>query len=67
MSDSNKHGGRRRGAGRKPRTSEPVRAVTVSLTEHEIDKAKEIGTGQISKGIGIAIETFEKLEKELMK
>jgi hypothetical protein len=44
-------GGRRPGAGRKPAADQPVRRLTVWLTETQITRLRELGAGNASRGL----------------
>jgi hypothetical protein len=50
-------GGKRQGAGR-PSTG--VRRVQVSLDDETIDKATNIGDGNLSRGVRIAVKDYKK-------
>lgn len=54
MTDSKlppKHGGSRKGAGRKPLTDAPMERKNVTLDAETIDVMKGLGDGDLSKGI----------------
>lgn len=47
-----KHGGKRKGAGRKPEDgAEALKPHCVYLDEVTVDKARQIGSGNLSAGI----------------
>lgn len=52
-----KHGGRREGAGR-PSTG--VRKVQLTLNDETIDKGTDIGEGNLSRGVRIAVKEHKK-------
>ncbi len=50
------HGGRRKGAGRKPLGEEKMTLVNVRLSEEHIEKVSRLGAGNISAGVRRAIQ-----------
>lgn len=48
---TSQHGGKRAGAGRKPGTSKRIR--TFRLTDETVNRLKEIGDGDATRGIEI--------------
>jgi hypothetical protein len=55
-----KHGGARPGAGRKSIPGE-TRRVLVVLDESTIERAREIGAGNLSLGVREAVNKFQKI------
>jgi hypothetical protein len=51
------HGGRRKGAGRP---SIGVRKVRLTLDDETIDKGTDIGEGNLSRGVRIAVKEHKK-------
>ena len=51
------HGGKREGAGRPPTG---VRKVQLTLDDKTIDKGTEIGEGNLSRGVRIAVSDYKK-------
>jgi hypothetical protein len=51
-------GGRRIGAGRPLIADQPIERVSVGIDAQTKDKARQIGEGNISKGIRIAVKSF---------
>jgi hypothetical protein len=51
------HGGKREGAGR---TSIGVRNVQLTLDDETIDKGTDIGDGNLSRGVRIAVKEHKK-------
>lgn len=52
-----KHGGARKGAGRKA-LAPSTRRLSVTLTEAQVARAKAIGEGSIAQGIRKALEAI---------
>jgi hypothetical protein len=46
--------------GRPPIADEPMRRVNVMLDQRTVDKASEIGSGNLSAGLRIAVKRFRK-------
>ena len=55
MNNKPTHGGPGRGGGRKPITEAGTQRVTVTLDPATIERAKEIGAGNVSAGIRAAV------------
>ena len=51
-------GGPREGAGRPRKEAEPQKRRNISLSDRLAEKAKQIGSGNISEGIRKALEAF---------
>jgi len=51
------HGGKREGAGRPPTG---VRKVQLTLDDETIDKGTDIGEGNLSRGVRIAVKEHKK-------
>ena len=54
-STDSKHGGTRIGAGAKALHAAPMKRVNVMLDEATIEKAKQIGSGNVSEGLREAV------------
>lgn len=52
----NNHGGKRKGAGRKPLGSSPMKRVVVTLSDAHITKASNVGQGNLSAGLRLAVD-----------
>ena len=53
-------GGPRKGAGRKPLLDTLARPRLVTLDDKTVEKAREIGSGNVSQGIRTAVEAYTK-------
>lgn len=51
MAEGKGRGGKREGAGRPPAADQPVRRVTVWLTEAQIKQLRELGGDNLSRGV----------------
>ncbi len=59
-SNRSEHGGKREGAGRKPIKDEPMTRVNVMLDAATVEKAKQIGGGNLSEGLREAVRRVRK-------
>lgn len=55
---SHKHGGPRKGAGRKPLYSDPMQKRTVLLPSHHIAALERLGKGNLAAGIRALVERY---------
>lgn len=56
MKGKNTHGGARKGAGPPTKFDLPMVRHNVMLDEHTVAKARELGDGNLSAGIRIAVQ-----------
>ncbi len=54
-----KHGGFRKGAGRKPIDGTQPEMKSVKLCQEHWDKAREIGEGNMAKGLRLALDAWK--------
>lgn len=59
---SDKRGGRREGAGRPP-TGTALHSLTVRLTPEQIDRLRELGNGNASRGVRTLLDYGSDKEK----
>ncbi len=59
-SKRSEHGGKREGAGRKPMKDAPMTRMNVMLDAATVEKAKQIGGGNLSEGLREAVRRVRK-------
>jgi len=63
----NKRGGPRKGAGPKPKFTETMKSHNVKLDAETVEKARDIGAGNLSEGLRVAVKAYTKGENGTVK
>lgn len=56
MTKSNQHGGRRKGAGKKPILGETLVKISVRVKQEHADLIKSQGNGDVSQGMRLILD-----------